>query len=127
MGLDAGKAKKIILLWGLSSEHYNKDIFSTNCRGCFGHGGSRGQGMNSRQKAKHFKMLYEMTLPKKPTNGIEIKSNPLEHYKCVVLAKSKEEAIERIAQHFKDFILCNDALYKHGDEYEFSFWLKKED
>ena len=83
--------------------------------------------MNNRQKAKHFKRLYEMTLPQKPIPGITIKSNPLEHYKCVVLAKSEGEAIDKIAQHFKDFILCNDALYKCGDEYEFSFWLKKED
>ena len=83
--------------------------------------------MNNRQKAKHFKMLYEMTLPQKPIPGVNIKTNPLEHYKCVVLAKSEEEAINKIAQHFKDFILCNDALYKCGDEYEFSFWLKKED
>lgn len=82
--------------------------------------------MNNRQKAKHFKMLYEMTLPQKSIPEIIIKSSPLERYKCVVLAKSKGEAIDKIAQHFKDFILCNDALYKCGDEYEFSFWLKKE-
>jgi hypothetical protein len=83
--------------------------------------------MNNRQKAKHFKWLYEKTLPHNQIPGPIIKTNPLKHYKCVVLAKSEGEAIDKIAQHFKDFILCNDALYKCGDEYEFSFWLKKED
>ena len=83
--------------------------------------------MNNRQKAKHFKELYERTLPNK-TWPIIVKRNPLERYKCVVIARSREEAIEKIVQHFKDFLMLSDnTVYCCGDEYDFTFWIKKDD
>ena len=82
--------------------------------------------MNNRQKVKHFKMLYESTLPKLKS-PIIIQSNPLKRYKCVVLAHSKKDAADRIAQHFKDFIICNDnVMIQDGDKYEVTFWIKEE-
>ena len=81
--------------------------------------------MNNRQKAKHFKKLYEATLPDKPTSIIFTK-NPLKRYKCKVTApeESTKEAIHIMAQHFEKLASEHIEYNKELGQYELTVWLK---
>ena len=78
--------------------------------------------MNNRQKAKHFKRLYEEEVNAK-TIRIRFKEK-LEKYVCVVQAGNGMDAIDKITHHFKEF--CGDHIEKTiNGNYEFTFWVKK--
>lgn len=81
--------------------------------------------MNNRQKAKHFKKLYEATLPGKPTSIIFTR-NPLKRYKCKVTApeESTKEAIHIMAQHFEKLASEHIEYNKELGQYELTLWLK---
>lgn len=86
--------------------------------------------MNTRQKAKHFKKLYEATLPGKPTSIIFTR-NPLKRYKCKVIVpkitapeESTKEAIHIMAQHFEKLASEHIEYNKELGQYELTLWLK---
>ena len=60
--------------------------------------------MNARQKAKHFKRLYEESLPKRPY-PVVYQSLPMLHYKAEYLAKDLIEPTEIIEKAVVDILL----------------------
>jgi len=60
--------------------------------------------MNARQKAKHFKRLYEESLPQRPYPVI-YKTLPLQHLKAEYLAKDLKEPTEIMEKAIADILL----------------------
>lgn len=90
--------------------------------------------MNKRQKAKHFKKLYEMTLKNyKPPFTVE--QRELKKYRCRVAVSdqtrqqgqetAKATAVYRMAAHFTDFISEHIEYNKDAGCYEVTVWVKE--
>lgn len=84
--------------------------------------------MNTRQKAKHFKKLYEATLPGKSTSIIFIRDHH-KKYKCSVKAVGdatvRKEAIHIMANHFEKLASEHIEYNKELGQYELTLWLKE--
>lgn len=84
--------------------------------------------MNTRQKAKHFKKLYESTLPAMQTH-ITFTRYPLKKYKCNVKAVGaatvRKEAIHIMAQHFETLASEHIEYNKELEQYELTLWLEE--
>ena len=82
--------------------------------------------MNNRQKAKHFKKLYESMLYQAP-NPVIYKEPPLKKYRCRIIIpdSDKEEAIDEITQHFKELVNEHIEYNKELGCYEQTLWLKE--
>lgn len=84
--------------------------------------------MNTRQKAKHFKKLYEATLPVTQPHII-FTSVPLKKYKCNVKAVGaaavRKEAIHIMANHFEKLASEHIEYNKELGQYELTLWLKE--
>lgn len=88
--------------------------------------------MNIRQKAKHYKKLYEMTRPRYTSPHIE--NRELKKYRCRVAVSdqlrqqepetSKASAVYRMAAHFTDFISEHIEYNKEAGCYEVTVWVK---
>lgn len=89
--------------------------------------------MNNRQKAKHFKKLYESMIP--PYTSPHIKTRELKKYRCRVAVSdqlrqqdpevSKASAVYRMAAHFTDFISEHIEYNKDAGCYEVTVWVKE--
>lgn len=89
--------------------------------------------MNNRQKAKHFKKLYEMTRPTYTSPHIETRE--LKKYRCRVAVSdqlrqqdpeiAKATAVYRMAAHFTDFISEHIEYNKDAGCYEVTVWVKE--
>lgn len=78
--------------------------------------------MNNRQKAKHFKRLYEMGLPKKPY-PVVFRHVDLKHYKTQALVEKWNdipmyEIEDRLIQNIKDVLKANIKLEEDTDIYD---------
>lgn len=87
--------------------------------------------MNNRQKSKHFKKLYESTLPGKQKH-ITFTRYPLKKYACKVIVpkvttpeESTKEAIHIMAQHFEKLASEHIEYNKELGQYELTLWLKE--
>lgn len=89
--------------------------------------------MNIRQKAKHFKKLYEMTRPQYTSPQFETRE--LKKYRCRVAVSeqlrqhdpetAKATAVYRMAAHFTDFISEHIEYNKEVGCYEITVWVKE--
>lgn len=94
-----------------------------------------GGRMNNRQKAKHFKKLYESTLYKTVPTIVINECRELKKYRCRVATSymlrqqepeaSKAEAVYRMAAHFTDFISEHIEYNKDAGCYEVTVWVKE--
>ena len=90
--------------------------------------------MNNRQKAKHFKKLYEMTQPRY-ISPISPETRELKKYRCRVAVSdqlrqqepetAKATAVYRMAAHFTDFISEHIEYNKEAGCYEVTVWVKE--
>lgn len=90
--------------------------------------------MNIRQKAKHFKKLYEMTRPRYTSPQLE-PQRELKKYRCRVAVSdqkrqqgqemAKASAVYRMAAHFTDFISEHIEYNKEAGCYEVTVWVKE--
>ena len=89
--------------------------------------------MNIRQKAKHFKKLYESMKPTYTSPHIE--NRELKKYRCRVAVSdqlrqqepetAKATAVYRMAAHFTDFISEHIEYNKDAGCYEVTVWVKE--
>lgn len=91
--------------------------------------------MNNRQKAKHFKKLYESTLYKAVPPIVVNECRELKKYRCRVAVSeqtrqqepetAKATAVYRMAAHFTDFISEHIEYNKEAGCYEVTVWVKE--
>lgn len=93
--------------------------------------------MNNRQKAKHWKRLYEESLPKKPYS-VEIRTLPLKHYTARYSIRKSEiehypqellmntiqnQLISQLKDVIKDHVEWEDNPMLYTRNFRFDFWL----
>lgn len=95
--------------------------------------------MNNRQKAKHFKLLYERTLPTKPSS-IKIVREDLDHFRVQVLLSPEQIAlrptemvkkivVNRLAEDMKEAIaermVWEQIIEENKIKYSVDVWFRK--
>lgn len=95
--------------------------------------------MNNRQKAKHWKQLYEMSLPKK-TYPIVYQKTSLQHLRCVQSIRKLEMIqggslleenirnllIKRTCEELKGRIIATENIEMDSIEYSLDIWVSKQ-
>ena len=64
--------------------------------------------MNNRQKAKHFKQLYEMTRPNFRTKLVKYETLPLKHYKAQIIITRSE--VMGLPEHVEQEVIADRLL-----------------
>lgn len=86
--------------------------------------------MNNRQKAKHFKRLYEIGFPKKPY-PIEFQYVGLKHYKaqCVTMCEDAELAVKKLMKSIEPMIAENMRIelndFTNVSTYSVDVWMER--
>lgn len=88
--------------------------------------------MNNRQKAKHFKRLYEMGLPKKPY-PIKITHTSLKHYKTQTVTEQwddvpmyiiEDKLVQNLREVLKENIKVENDIYDRN-VYSLDVWMER--
>ena len=84
--------------------------------------------MNNRQKAKHFKCLYEMGLAKKPR--VTFQYIRPQHYKaqCVMMCEDSELAVKKLMQSIEPIVMDNMKIetsdFTNAKTYSVDIWME---
>lgn len=95
--------------------------------------------MNNRQKAKHWKQLYEMSLPKKPY-PIVYQTSPLQHLRYIQSIRKlemiqggsllegniKNLLVKKMGDELKSRIISNENIEMDTIEYSIDIWVSKQ-
>lgn len=95
--------------------------------------------MNNRQKAKHWKQLYEMSLSKKPY-PIVYQTSPLQHLRYVQSIRKLEMIqggsllegnirnllVKKVCEELKGRIIASENIEMDSIEYSLDIWVSKQ-
>ena len=96
--------------------------------------------MNNRQKAKHWKRLYEESLPQKPY-PVVLETHPLQHFSAkysvprmdrdifdnpdTFINTVTNQLISQFKAYLKDSVIISEDIKRDRMEFELSIWLRK--